>query len=355
MQLAINRIVEWAEKKGFKFSTSKTVAVHDQRISCKEETRFLGLLFDKRMTWVPHLKDLKVRCMQALNVLRVLSHTSWGADRNHLMILYKAIVASKLAYGCEVYSSASKSKLNILDLVHNAGIRIASGAFKSSPIPSLLVDSGELPLDSCRQISLVRYWHRIQRIPDSLTCKAVFNDKYFSLYEHNPRYPKPIGYRVLKILEDYSIPKVKVWPFKYSVVPPWKLPSVEHCRFFTGSKEEMSAEMLRISFFRNIWRNHDGSVIVFTDGSKSDAGVGYGVVFPNFNKKWLQLLKINGRKVSFCWSPAHGVAGNEVADSPAKTAVNQSHITRIDGNSHGLKSALVVSRKVTQEPCWDNV
>ena len=32
MQLAINRIVEWAERRGFKFSVSKTVAVHFCRI-----------------------------------------------------------------------------------------------------------------------------------------------------------------------------------------------------------------------------------------------------------------------------------------------------------------------------------
>ena len=31
--------------------------------------------------------------------------------------------------------------------VHHGVIRIATGAFKSSPIPSLLVDAGELPLD----------------------------------------------------------------------------------------------------------------------------------------------------------------------------------------------------------------
>ena len=404
MQLVINKIVEWAERRGFKFSASKTVAVHfchirgvhpdpdlyihGQRISCKEEARFLGLLFDRRLTWMPHLKKLKVKCLQALNLLRVLSHTSWGADRKHLMILYKSLVASKLAFGCEVYSSATKSKLCILDSVHNAGVRIASGAFKSSPIPSLLVDAGELPLDSCRQISLVRYWHRVQRIPKSFTYKTVFNNKYFSFYENHPRYPKPFGFRVLKILEECFIPKVKVWPVKYSVVPPWKLPSVEHCRYFTGSKEEASAEMLHISFLEHLVE-HEGSTLVFTDGSKSDAGVGYGVIFPNSNKsgrlldqssiftaecfailialkeiasqsgdnfviccdslsvlqaighfnsvhpiiieilEWLHLLKIGGSNVSFCWSPAHvGVAGNEAADSLAKTAANRSDITR---------------------------
>ena len=184
LQLSIDRISKWAEKQGFRFSTSKTVTVHfcrirgvhpdpdlylnGQRIPCVEETRFLGLIFDHRLTWVSHLRSLKTKCLEALNILRVLSHTSWGADRKTLMKLYKALILSKLSYGCEVYSSATPSRLKVLDSVHHAGIRLASGAFKSSPIPSLLVDAGELPLDLYRQSLLVRCWYRLQRLPSSL-------------------------------------------------------------------------------------------------------------------------------------------------------------------------------------------
>ena len=240
LQLTINKITDWAAKRGFKFSASKTVAMHlcnirgihpdpdlymyGQRISCKEETRFLGLLFDKKLTWVPHLRDLKIRCSKALNVLRVLSPTSWGADRKHLLILYKTLVASKMAYGCEVYSSATKAKLSILDPIHNAGIELTSGAFKSSPIASLLVDAGELPLDSCHQILLIRYWYRIQRLPDSLTYSCVFNEIFFSYYNNHPRFPTPFGLRISKLLDELSIPKVKIWSYKSSVIPPWNLP-----------------------------------------------------------------------------------------------------------------------------------
>ena len=176
LQLTIDKITERAARRDFRFSASKAVGVHfckiqdvhpdpdlymyGQRITCKEEARFLGLIFDGKLSWVPHLKDLKVRCSQALNIFRVLSHTSWVADRGHLTTLYKALISYKLAYGCEVYSSATRVRLSMLDPVHNAGIRLAAGAFKSFSIPSLLVDAGELPLDLRRQLLLVRYWYR---------------------------------------------------------------------------------------------------------------------------------------------------------------------------------------------------
>ena len=394
IQLTINRIADWASRRGFKFSSTKTVVIHfcrirgihpdpdlylyGQRIACKDETRFLGLTFDRKLTWVPHIKNLKVKCSQALNVVKVLSHTSWGADRNHLMILYKALVASKLAYSCELYSSATKTALSILDPIHNAGIRLASGAFKSSPIPSLIVDASELPLELHRQSLLLRYWHRIQRIPKSLTCEVTFSHRFYHIYRDHPRFPKPFGFRVFNMIEELDIPKIKILPVKYSTVPPWKLPSIEICKCISTSKKDMSTVRLRSTFLEHM-EVHRESVSIFTDGSKSSAGAGFGVVFPTFTRsislpkqasiftaelyavltalkeimlqdysnfviycdsesvlhaisqynsvhplvieiaEWLYLIQNRGKNIKFCWVPAHvGVAGNEKADELAK-------------------------------------
>ena len=45
-----------------------------------EESKFLGILFDRKLSFIPHIKYLKAKCLKALNLLKVLSHTSWGAD-----------------------------------------------------------------------------------------------------------------------------------------------------------------------------------------------------------------------------------------------------------------------------------
>ena len=98
LQLSINRISRWASECGFRLSASKTVVMHFCRlcsvhpdpdlylahwhISCEETTRYLGLLFDSRLTWVPHLRSIKAACQKALSLLRLLAHTSWGVDRD---------------------------------------------------------------------------------------------------------------------------------------------------------------------------------------------------------------------------------------------------------------------------------
>ena len=75
LQLHLNRIEDWADNNGFKFSQSKTVCVHfcrrrglhpdpflvlyDNPIPVKKETKFLGILLDSKLTFVPHIKGLE--------------------------------------------------------------------------------------------------------------------------------------------------------------------------------------------------------------------------------------------------------------------------------------------------------
>ena len=76
-----------------------------------------------------------------------MSHTTWGADRTTLLRFYLVLVRSKLNYGDHFYCSASPRTLRILNSTQNEGLRLATGAFRSSPKTSFHVESNVLPLD----------------------------------------------------------------------------------------------------------------------------------------------------------------------------------------------------------------
>ena len=59
-----------------------------------KESKFLGILFDRKLSFIPHIKYLKAKCLKALNLLKVLSHTSWGADRTTLLMQYALRLAA---------------------------------------------------------------------------------------------------------------------------------------------------------------------------------------------------------------------------------------------------------------------
>ena len=141
LQQNLDKISEWALKNGFKFSKSKTQCVHfckirkqhndpelyisGTKIPVVKEVKFLGVLFDNKLSFIPHNKYLKAKCLKALNLLKVLSNTKWGSDSSTLLKLYRSLIRSKLDYASIVYGSARKSYLQMLDTIHHQGLRLA--------------------------------------------------------------------------------------------------------------------------------------------------------------------------------------------------------------------------------------
>ena len=74
----------------------------------------------------------------------------WKGDRDTLLMLYRAIVRSKLDCGYIVYGIALNTSLWQLDSIHNSGLRLALRAFCTSPVSSLYTEANEAPLEERR-------------------------------------------------------------------------------------------------------------------------------------------------------------------------------------------------------------
>ena len=75
LQQNLNKVNKWARENGFKFSKSKTKCVHfcslrkmlndpvlkidDSEIPVVNEYKFLSVIFDKKLSFIPHIKYLK--------------------------------------------------------------------------------------------------------------------------------------------------------------------------------------------------------------------------------------------------------------------------------------------------------
>ena len=84
--------------------------LNDTQIPIIGEAKFLvGLLFDSKLSFIPHITSLKSRYTKSLDLIKVLSNTTWGSDRKVLLCLYRALIRSKFDYDCIVYGSARPS------------------------------------------------------------------------------------------------------------------------------------------------------------------------------------------------------------------------------------------------------
>ena len=53
-------------------------------------TAFIGVVFDRTLTFENHVDYLKTNCLEALDIFKV-GHTDWAADRKTLLCLYRAL------------------------------------------------------------------------------------------------------------------------------------------------------------------------------------------------------------------------------------------------------------------------
>ena len=298
LQRCLNKIETWATENGFKFSKTKTQCVHfcqlrglhpdpvlniyGSPIPVVEEARFLGLLFDKKLSFIPHIKALKAKCLKALDVLKVLSNTNWGGDRSVLLNLYRSLVRSKLDYGSIVYGSARKSYLKCLDTIHHQGLRLALGAFRTSPVESLYAESNEPSLYTRREKLSLQYTTKLAANPKNPAHNCVFNPKYERFYNNTHSAIKPLGLRILPLLEQANISIKNVQPFSLPSKEPWTLnPPRVILDLHKNKKSEVDSHIFKTEFLE-IKSAYKHYMSIYTDGSKQDEKVACAVVSPNF-------------------------------------------------------------------------
>ena len=226
LQRSLNMLSHSADTNGFKFSRSKTVTVYVflQTSQCSAHpnpeltlngtlisSKFLGVIFDNKLTFLPHIRYLKEKCVKALNLLRVVDHiTSWGADQHTLLHLYRSLVRSKLDYDSVVYGSTRESYLRMLDPIQNHALRLRLGAFRISYASSMCVQANEPPLIRRRMLS-IQYSLRLGSSPSNPAYNTVFSPKFKASFSSKPNQIPTSGIRVAPELEKIG--------FKRNAVP----------------------------------------------------------------------------------------------------------------------------------------
>lgn len=80
-----------------------------------------------------------------MHILRILGYRLKRSSRASLLRIGSALIISKLYFGIGLTSTNLNAVQRILEPVYNDVVRQASGAFKSSPIISMMAETGWLP------------------------------------------------------------------------------------------------------------------------------------------------------------------------------------------------------------------
>ena len=296
LQKGIDGIEKWAMENGQTISATKTVALeffnrtepvrkpnltlNRNPMPYVREAKFLGLWWDAKLNWERHIAEVRGKCLKKLNLIRSVSAYQWGADTSTSMRIYSAVVRPMIDYGSVVYGSANRATLARLEVVANEAMRIATGAFKSTPVSSLQVLTNEPPLDSRRQELMLRYYYKIRSIIQSPAHNSIANNDLRVFLETRPSKEPTTIMRIQRAIGRYALPTQPVLVSRIARQYSWdrELPELE-LRMRSVGKTDMPSVLHRAVFEEVIEEDYRDWSIIYTDGSKMDQGVGAAAVF----------------------------------------------------------------------------
>ena len=87
----------------------------------KENTRYLSLILDHKLTWETHIKELNKKLVQYNGIFSKIRHCL-PVPRRHTV--YNAFISSRLNYGSEIYINTIRKFIQPLIVTQNKILRI---------------------------------------------------------------------------------------------------------------------------------------------------------------------------------------------------------------------------------------
>ncbi|GFT84029.1 RNA-directed DNA polymerase from mobile element jockey [Trichonephila clavipes] len=88
----------------------------NRTIPWSQNTKYLGIIFDKNLTWRTHIQHTRNKFRKIMFKLYPLIGRNSELSRDNKVLLFTAVMRPILAYGCPVWGYAAKTNINILIL-----------------------------------------------------------------------------------------------------------------------------------------------------------------------------------------------------------------------------------------------
>ncbi|CAG5090330.1 Protein of unknown function [Cotesia congregata] len=284
IQATLDKLLTWSERTGFKFSDTKTEYMLFTRGHQSEEIcltlgghpikrvyslKILGMIHDPKLSWKKHIETVKSIGYKRLNIIKSLASTVWGAEKNCLLTTYKALIRQKIEYGAIIYDSAHPHVLKALETLQNSALRISLGAYRTSPVTSLLAEALEVPLSLRRKELVMTYAAKKRMSPDNPVKECIFRTSTVDAnYSQRPTLPNPLRIRLKKYSNEFNLELSCECMDIGRPGPPWfNLSKLINLELAENPRKDTPSLAFRNLFLelKNKYEHHEE---YYTDGSK---------------------------------------------------------------------------------------
>ena len=211
LQPYLEDVQTWTKANDLKLNASKTMTtlftpdpaeyrdelslqLDNTRLPTIRNPKILGLTFDPKLTFNEHIKTSKDKAEKTINILKALTSTHWGKNKETLTNTYKTVTRPILEYAGTIYAPIiSDKQLTALQVTQNQGLRIATGCTSDTNINHIHDETKILPIEKHLRLhsSQLRQkashpdhpLHRLttQPQPPRLKKKTIFNNNQYTL------------------------------------------------------------------------------------------------------------------------------------------------------------------------------
>lgn len=273
LQEQLDLSLHWGRENGLLFDMKKTELqyFHKKRkytepplhageaaIDPNDVTRWLGVFFDRKMTFTEHIRRAVVRSRVVTDHIKRLNGTSYGADTHMLRQATQSCAFSTLFYAAETWHTPKTTKANIgkCQTAMNHAARAVLPVYRTTPIPILLRETSWAPVEAWLERIHDRLAVRIATVDAKHPLRRRWNTSRFRWIRRNIPVHRAI---------DCS-------------PPPWESSTRDSDRNEIHAVGRQRGKHEFMAWFSQLT---DRDFVVFSDGSRNsegEVGAGYAVL-----------------------------------------------------------------------------
>lgn len=245
------------------FDPQFIISMDNQIIEESNQLKILGISITNRLSLTPHYKLLKQNAYKNLNLLKTVIHNQRGVHPQKSINIFKATTMAQIKFAQIITNEKRKNINDMAQAIKNNSIRVCTGMTRSTPIPALLAESGQLPNDLENLITTMNFMAK-QIHKGSILGDEMINQQ--SLPKFNNIMAQHSFMSFIAPMQNF----IRKKPTNLAVFP--NLDNI--------AKQKSSTEEIKVTF-KGMLSNYNQFVRIFTDASKSVDGQGVGIYIEN--------------------------------------------------------------------------
>ncbi|XP_064472410.1 uncharacterized protein LOC135386430 [Ornithodoros turicata] len=231
--------------------------------------KYLGVIIDRQLSWSKHIKNLSVKTIRSVNVLRRISGASWGPTCRDLRQIHSSLVLGFLRYSIPVLHGLRTTRERELLNIQSRSLRACLGLPKTTETYSVLAEAREPLVTTLRDRETLRIYTRLMTRHPFHYLRTIDHDSPASAF----------GSAVRRLKGVVPPPTSHV---SYAT-PTWALDQPPICTFIhgLGKKSDTPAPVAHQLALEHLASLHHGRQTVYTDGSVIPGGAAAAFYVPH--------------------------------------------------------------------------